>query len=123
MHTNDHLNNMITTIRNGYVAKLLFVKCFKTKLNFNILKLLFKAGYIRGYKIVENQILILLKYNNNESVIKEIRQISTYGNKVYLDKKEIVNKKLNKLFIISTPEGLVLSNKLRHGGEILVSIY
>nr|YP_009118090.1 ribosomal protein S8 [Malawimonas californiana]AJF22878.1 ribosomal protein S8 [Malawimonas californiana] len=126
MFKNNHLSDMITSIRNGYTAKLVYVKVSNTNLNTKVLQILIKEGYIRGYHILKDELIVLLKYINNKSVILNIHNLSTPSSRLYFKKQEIKEnikkKKLNKLYIISTPEGIRSSKKLRHGGEILVSV-
>lgn len=117
------LNYLVSNLKNGYISKKLFIFCENTKINCQILDVLYKEGYIRGYIILKNQLKILLKYNQNQSIIKEIKQISTFGNSIYFNKKKIKkNKNRNQLYIISTSNGIYSSNNLKIGGKVLISI-
>jgi len=113
------LIDMLSAIKNGYVSKKISIHSKNSNLNRNILNLLYNEGYIRGYIIKNNTLEILLKYHNNQSVIREIVNISKPGNKKYINKSN--NNKLdkNKIYITSNSNGISSSD---FHGELLFSI-
>lgn len=129
----DNISDMITRIRNGQKAKLGEIVLFwpTPKICINILDLLKKEGFIRGYKKTvlneKNCISILLKYTTfNEPVIKRIERVSTPGKRIYVKSKSFW--KINNgrgIYIISTPIGIHTDSENRFfnlGGEVLFYI-
>jgi ribosomal protein S8 len=74
------LSNMISIIKVGCNARHLNVIVQNSKLCLNVLTVLYKLGYIRGY-IIKNKknVVVLLKYINNKPTIRNINVISTPG--------------------------------------------
>jgi len=124
----DPIADLLTRIKNGYMAKKSVVSIPASKLKQDILKVLHQEGYIEGYTVekLENNkstIMINLKYYKDKSVISKIKRVSMPGLRVYKGKKELP-KVLGGLgiSIISTTRGIVSdkeAKKLGQGGEIL----
>ena len=87
---------MITRIRNGQNARKLEILSLKSQLCLNVLKVLEKEGYIRGYIEKEKSINILLKYVNDKPVITEIEAILPKSKDSYISLKTLRNSK-NKI--------------------------
>jgi len=84
MALSDPLGDMLTRIRNGQRAKMSTVSSPASKLRTNVLEVLKREGYIRGYSSDEvkpgiTNLKIELKYNEGEPVIKQIDRVSTPG--------------------------------------------
>lgn len=129
MILNDLISDMLTRIRNGYNMNFSEVQAINSKICKKILDILYEEGYIRGYKeINKNNILILLKYIDNKSVIKEISRISKPGKRIYYSVNELKNQLENNkttLYILSTPRGVCSSKKAIDsltGGEVICKI-
>ena len=128
MSMQDPIADLLTRIKNGYMAKKSIVSIPGSKIKQDILKVLNQEGYIEGYTVekLENNksnLLINLKYYKNKSVINKIKRVSMPGLRVYKGKKELP-KVLGGLgiSIISTTKGIVSdreAKKLGQGGEIL----
>jgi small subunit ribosomal protein S8 len=123
------LSNMISIIKVGYNSKHLNVTVQNSKLCINVLSTLYKLGYIRGYVIKDKKsIVVLLKYINNKSVIRNIHVISTPGRRKYIDYKTLqseLRKKDHGFFILSTSKGILTdeeSSMFCIGGEVLLKI-
>lgn len=96
-----------------------------------IAKILKDEGYIKNYKIVEdnkqNVLRVYLKYTeDNTSSLMLLKRISTPGRRVYIkatDLKPVFNNM--GIWILSTPKG-VITNKaakqLNVGGELICEI-
>lgn len=79
------LSNMVAIIKVGYNAKHLQVVVQNSKICANVLNILYRLGYIRGYIIKDKKnIIVLLKYINNKPVIRNIGVVSTPGRRMYL---------------------------------------
>src|SRR5690242_2012415 len=112
MSYNNPLGDMFSRLRNAYAAKQMKILVRASKYNLVVLDFLYKEGYIRGYSCFDNQhIWVFLKYIKNEPVFRELKQISTPGNRVYFNLRQLsrlVNNRkwLSSRYIISTSFGL-----------------
>ena len=132
MALSDPLGDMLTRIRNGQRANKGAVRTPASRLRRNVLDVLRREGYIRGYETVDegdgkSQISIELKYHNGEPAIRELTRVSTPGRRVYAGVKELpsVYNGLG-IAIVSTPRGVVSdaeARELRVGGEILCTVF
>lgn len=132
MALSDPLGDMLTRIRNGQRANKGAVRTPASRLRRNVLDVLRREGYIRGYETVDDgdgraEISIELKYHNGEPVIRELTRVSTPGRRVYAGVKELpsVYNGLG-IAIVSTPRGVVSdaeARELRVGGEILCTVF
>jgi ribosomal protein S8 len=88
----------INLTKNKLIAKVPF-----SKLNINILKILYNEGYIRGFKVTENNIYVYLKITNNKPAFRDIVFYSTNNKNNYISyKKLILFFGLKNFAIIST---------------------
>lgn len=128
----DPIGDMITRIRNGQKARKSSVKSPASTLRENALEVLKREGYIRGYSReavragIEN-LIIELKYYENEPVITKIARVSKPGRRVYSKIKELprVYNGLG-ISVLSTPKGVLSDAQARDmnvGGEVLFSVY
>ena len=133
MTMSDPIADMLTRIRNAITAKHDFTDVPSSKMKLAIVDILVKEGYIKGYKVVENEgfktIRIELKYgkDKNEKVISGIKKISKPGLRVYASKDELP-KVLGGLgtAIISTNKGMITDKEARSlnvGGEVVAFIW
>jgi len=132
MLINDPLGDMITRIRNGQAARLTSINSPASKLRANVLEVLKREGYIRGYSVQQkagsgNEINIELKYSEGKPVIQEIKRISKPGRRVYSQIKS-VGRVYNGLgiSILSTPRGVLSDREAREanvGGEVLCRVF
>lgn len=126
INTIDILSDFIVRIKNAQRAYLLEVTIPLTKLNKKIVVLLTNEGFLRGYKILNaNKIIVLLSYIHNKPIIQDIQRISKPGNRVYMSlrsfKKYQVQQQ-NVFFVISNSNG-IYSSKIPISGELLFKIY
>lgn len=112
MSYNNIVADTFSRIRNACLLKQLTVNVRRSVFILQVLDFLYQEGYIRGYSIVNiKEVTVHLKYIKNACVIKELKQISTPGRRVYLTIRDInnylVNKKyLGNYYVISTSNGL-----------------
>ena len=67
----------------------------------------------------------MLKYNQEQAVIQNIKQISKPGKRIYIKNKWLYQNKTPNLYVISTNEGFVTQNQalqLNLGGELICKI-
>ncbi|CAA6605132.1 MAG: 30S ribosomal protein S8 [Alphaproteobacteria bacterium] len=132
MSLTDPLGDLLTRIRNGQQARKASVVAPASKLRENVLDVLKREGYIRGYSRGNrrpgvDEITVELKYNEGEPVIREISRISTPGRRVYSKIKDLP-KVYNGLgiSILSTPKGVMSDAEARAanvGGEVLCQVF
>jgi len=128
----DPIGDLLTRIRNGQKAGLQTVSSPASRQRENLLKVLEREGYIRGFKRANvkkgiDEIQIELKYNEGEPVINRINRVSKPGRRVYSKVKDL-QKVFNGLgiSILSTPRGVMSDNEARQanvGGEILCQVF
>lgn len=121
---NDITSDFIIRLKNGYRNQKQVVCVIKTKLCFNILTLLYKEGFINGFKISSNKkiIKVYLKYIHNKAVIEDIKIISKPSKKIYSNIKSL--DKMQKT-ILTTSKGIMFNKDAKFfkvGGKILFQI-
>jgi len=129
---NDIIADGLTRIRNASMRKLEVAKLLHSNLMENVLKVFKEKGYIEDYKVVEDGnkkfINVTLKYDDNgDSVINEVKKVSTPGRRVYKGYEDIRSfKKGFGTLVVSTNKGVLANDeayKLKVGGEIICSIW
>ncbi len=128
----DPLGDLLTRIRNAQQARKATVQSPASKIRANVLEVLQREGYIRGYSREEvrpgvAELTIELKYVDGEPVIREITRISKPGRRVYsriTDLPRVYNGL--GISILSTPKGVMSDNEARAanlGGEVLCRVF
>jgi small subunit ribosomal protein S8 len=128
MTMSDPLGDMLTRIRNGQRARAAVVAAPASNLRANVLEVLKREGYIRGFSREHvrpglSELKIELKYVDGEPVIREIARVSKPGRRIYskiADLPRIYNGL--GIAILSTPRGVMSDNEARVakvGGEVL----
>lgn len=131
MLSNHPVSDLITRVRNGYLAKRAVISSPVSNLRENILKILKDEGFILSYsKVKEGKITkfdIHLKYHHSNPVVTEISTISKPGRRVYCAAAEIPSVKNGLgMVIISTSQGILSDHEARAkklGGEVLLKIF
>ena len=127
----DPIADMLTRIRNGQRAKKDSVLSPASKLRANVLEVLQREGYIRGYAEdatgAHPQLRIELKYFEGEPAIKHVARVSKPGRRVYSGSKELpVIRNGLGITIVSTPRGVLSDAEARTqnvGGEVLAEVF
>ena len=132
MSVSDPLGDLLTRIRNAQHRRLPKVTSPASNLRANVLEVLRKEGYIRGFSQSQAdgglaELEIELKYHEGEPVIREIRRVSKPGRRVYSKIKDL-HRPYNGLGIavLSTPRGVMSDNEARAanvGGEVLCQVF
>jgi small subunit ribosomal protein S8 len=132
MTMSDPLGDMLTRIRNGQRARQAVVASPASKFRANVLEVLKREGYIRGFtheqvRLGVAKLKIELKYVDGEPVIREIARVSKPGRRIYsriADLPWIYNGL--GIAILSTPRGVMSDNEARAakvGGEVLCRVF
>jgi small subunit ribosomal protein S8 len=132
MSMSDPLGDMLTRIRNGQRARQAVVASPASKMRANVLEVLKREGYIRGFGREDlrpgvAELKIELKYVDGEPAIREIARVSKPGRRIYSHIADLP-RSFNGLgiMILSTPRGVLSDNEARAakvGGEVLCRVF
>jgi small subunit ribosomal protein S8 len=132
MSLTDPIADMLTRVRNAVRAKKKEVNIPSSKLKVEIARILKEEGYIKNYKVIEDNkqgvLNITLKYtDDNQSAIAGLRRVSKPGCRIYCT-RDSIPRVLDGLgiVIISTSRGLMTGKQgeeLGIGGEVLCEIW
>ena len=132
MSMSDPLGDMLTRIRNAQHARLTMCVAPASNLRADVLDVLKREGFIRGFTREElrpgiAQLRIELKYSEGQPVIKEINRVSKPGRRVYAKIKELPRVYAGLgISILSTPRGVLSDAEARAanvGGEVLCRVF
>ncbi len=131
MSFNHPVSDVVSIIKNGYLADRSAVECPASKLRENILKILKEEGYILNYSKIKKDskdyLNIALKYHNSQPVVSYISVVSKPGRRVYCNSKQIpLVKNGLGMSLLSTSQGVISDHDARTknlGGEILLKIF
>ena len=132
MSMTDPLGDMLARIRNGQRANKSTIVSPASGLRVNVLEVLKREGYIRGYSKAElrpgvAELTIELKDHEGKPVISEISRVSKPGRRVYskiADLPRVANGL--GISILSTPRGVMSDAEARTanvGGEVLCQVF
>lgn len=132
MSMTDPLGDMLTRIRNGQRARKNDIVSPASKLRANVLDVLKREGFIRGFDKSDvrpgiSEIKIELKYHEGDPVIRHLSRVSTPGRRIYSGVRDL-GRVYNGLgiAILSTPRGVLSDAEARAqnvGGEILCEVF
>ena len=132
MQITDAIADMLTRIRNAYMAKHESVSVPASNMKKAIAQILLDEGYIASYKVIEDDkqgvIRVTLKYGENKSqVITGLRRVSKPGLRIYSNVEDMpkVMKGLG-IAIVSTSKGIMTDREARKqnvGGEVLAFVW
>ena len=130
---NDIIADALTRIRNAALRKLEVATLIHSNTVVGILNVLEKKEYIEGFKVVDGEnnkktVQVTLKYDDNDnSVINEIKRVSTPGRRVYKNASEIKSFKNGYgTIIVSTNKGVIANDEAyaaNVGGEVLCTVW
>ncbi len=132
MSLSDPLGDLLTRIRNGQSAGKPTVDSPASRLRVNVVDVLKREGYIRGYATADlragmSVLTVELKYADGAPVIRRIDRVSKPGRRVY-SKINDLPRVYNGLgiSILSTPRGVMSDSEARAanvGGEVLCQVF
>jgi len=130
---NDIIADALTRIRNAAMRKLEVATLLHSNTVVGVLNVLEQKGYIEGFKEIEGEnnkktVQVTLKYDdNNQSVINELKRVSTPGRRVYKNASEIkAFKNGYGTIIVSTNKGVIANDEAHAanvGGEVLCTVW
>ncbi len=134
---NDPIADMLTRVRNGFLAGQSVVAMPNSKIKAEIARILKEEGFIESYEAVDGELpsqsalRLKLKYvgerRQRKSVITGLVRVSKPGRRVYTRKMDIpwVLSGMG-ISILSTPKGVMTGQRARQlgvGGEILCKVW
>ena len=126
----DPVADLLTRIRNALMRKKMSVNVPYSKLKHELSNLLVKEGFLENVKKVKkdfDELEIVLKYHNDEPVIKELTRESKPGLRKYISYKDIKPHKGGLgLKVLTTSKGLMTDKdaiKEEIGGEIICRVF
>lgn len=132
MSMTDPLADLLTRIRNGQRVAKGHVMAPASVLHTNVLDVLAREGYIRGYSESDvrpgvRELRVELKYHEGQPVIRVISRVSRPGRRVYSKIKDLprIHNGLG-ISVLSTAKGVMSDTEARSahvGGEILCRVF
>ena len=126
----DPVADLLTRIRNALMRKKMSINVPYSRLKHELSKLLVKEGFLEDVKKVKkdfDELEIILKYYNDEPVIKELTRESKPGLRKYISYKDIKPHKGGLgLKVLTTSKGLMTDReaiKAEIGGEIICRVF
>lgn len=128
----DPIGDLLTRIRNAYMARIIEVSIPYSKIKSDILKILKKNKYIVDFEIVEEtKVKKTLKVTLNDiritKYIPTLKRISKPGQRIYIWSKDIKkSRNWSGIYIVSTPKWVVTwyeARSLNVGWELLCEVY
>ncbi len=124
---NDYLSDLVTRIRNGYMADLPVIQVPYTRVGYDVVRVLVAEGYLAKAEKKEKIVELTMKYKGKNPAIMGIKRMSKPGARIYTNLRD-----MPKVWgglgmnILSTPKGIISSKqarKLNTGGEIVAQIW
>ncbi len=125
----DPIADLLTRIRNGYLARLSTIEAPYSKLKAEVLRILKKNGYIVDFSSSEDNrsFLITLQDVRKTKYVPSFRRISRPGQRIYVRSADIKKSRNGfGIYILSTPKGVITGYEARTlgvGGELLCEIF
>lgn len=130
---NDIIADALTRIRNAAMRKLEVATLLHSNTVVGVLNVLQQKEYIESFKVIDGEnnkksIQVTLKYDDNDnSVINELKRVSTPGRRVYKSAPEIKSFKNGYgTIIVSTNKGVIANDEAHAanvGGEVLCTVW
>lgn len=123
--TNYPLGDFLIRIKNQALARGVEVSVPKTKMIFAVANTLVELGVLREVVEENGKIIARLAYRKKEPVLMNLKLISKPGLRIYASVDELKKLKGPKVYILSTPKGIMNSRqamKEKVGGELIAEI-
>ncbi len=127
----DPIGDLLTRIRNAYMARIVELKIPYSKIKSDILRILKKNKYIVDFEVSEedkkNFLVVTLNDMKVTKYLPNFKRISKPGQRIYVGSKDIKKSKNGKgIFIVSTPKWVVTwyeARSLNVGWELLCEVF
>ncbi len=126
----DPIGDLLTRIRNAYLARMSQVHIPYSRMKADILKILKKNKYIADYSEVQGtkrELVVTLNNVRKTLSIPNFKRISRPGQRIYLGSKDIKKSRNGSgIYIVSTPKGVITGYEARSlnvGWELLCEVF
>ncbi len=128
----DPIGDLLTRVRNAYMARLEEMTVPYSKIKSDILRILKKNKYILDFETVENEngfksIKVILNNLKITKYLPNFKRISKPGQRIYVGSSDIKKSKNGKgIFIVSTPKWVITGYEARSlnvGWELLCEVF
>jgi small subunit ribosomal protein S8 len=128
----DPIWDLLTRIRNAYLARIVELNIPYSNIKSDISKILKKNKYILDFKVISeenNKKSILLTLNDVKATkyIPTLKRISKPWQRIYVGSKDIKKSRNGQwIYIVSTPKGVITGYEARSlnvGWELLCEVY
>lgn len=128
----DPISDMLTRVRNGYMAKRTSVSMPWSKMKESLATILSKEGYVGKIDVLgeipRRELSVFLSYDDQkQGRMSSVRKVSKPGMRIYASWKDLplVRKGSLGIAIVSTPMGLMTTRdaaKKNLGGEVICEL-
>jgi len=123
----NSIADMITIIRNGYLARKQSVELPNSKIKNEIAKKLNQLEFLESVGVKGRTLKLGLRYENDQPAIRSIKTISKPSLRVYTS-AEAMPRILRGLgeVVVSTPKGILAgyeAKKAKVGGELILKVW
>ena len=128
----DPIGDLLTRIRNAYIARIIEIKFPYSRIKSDISKILKKNKYIVSFEIIDEwdnkkSIKVTLNDVRTTKYVPTLSRISKPGQRIYVGVKDIKKSRNGHgIYIVSTPKWVVTwyeARSLNVGGELLCEVY
>ena len=127
----DPIGDLLTRIRNAYMARIHEIKVPYSRIKSDILKILKKNKYLVDYEVLEEDgkkyLVIAMNDIKITKYLPSFKRVSKPGQRIYVGSKDIKKSKNGKwIYIVSTPKGVITGYEARSlnvWGELLCEVY
>lgn len=114
----DPIGDLLTRIRNAYLARQTETYVPYSKMKQDILRILKKNKYITDFEVGEEngkkELHITLNNIRKTQYVPTLRRISRPGQRIYLGSRDIKKSRNGKgIYIVSTPKGVITGYEAR----------
>ncbi len=127
----DPIGDLLTRIRNAYMARIEDLKLPYSRIKSDILRILKKNKYIVDFELVEewNKKFLMVKLNDIRvtKYLPTFKRISKPGQRIYVGSKDIKKSRNGKwIFVVSTPKWVITwyeARSLNVGWELICEVF
>jgi len=127
----DTIGDFLTIMRNGLMVGKRSVVMPHSNLREDVARVLKEEGYIKDYKKTQEgaiaYLTVMFKYVSGESVLHEMKRVSTPGRRVYEGSKDLTSVMGGLgVSVVTTSKGLMSdrhAKELGIGGEVICHIW
>lgn len=129
----DPIGDLLTRIRNAYMARIVEIKIPYSKIKSDILRILKKNKYIVDFELSEDEegpkksLIVTLNDLKVTKYLPNFKRISKPGQRIYVGSKDVKKSKNGKgIYIVSTPKWVITwyeARSLNVGWELLCEVF